>query len=103
MDVYTWLTCRMSYLRKTVVVTWEQLRFQFDRQVSTPCGYRHFRAGFCEASRWVLAIYRGAKVNEVANGIRPRPSPPHVGRDPRRALNQDGEPGRSALFSRACA
>ncbi|MBB2903147.1 hypothetical protein FHR75_003989 [Kineococcus radiotolerans] len=103
MDVYTWLTYRMSYLRKPVVVTWEQLRFPFGTQVSTPHGYRHLRAGFSEALRWMLAIYREAKVDEVANGIRRRRSPPHVGRHPRPALNQDSEPGRSALFSRACA
>ncbi|MBB2903226.1 hypothetical protein FHR75_004068 [Kineococcus radiotolerans] len=88
LDVYTWLTYRMSYLRKPVVVTWEQLRFQFGTQVSTPRGYRHFRADFSEALRWVLAIYREAKVDEVANGIRLRPSPPHVGRGKRPALNQ---------------
>lgn len=90
LDVYTWLTYRMSYLRKPVVVTWEQLRFQFGTQVSTPRGYRHFRADFSEALRWVLAIYREAKVDEVGNGIRLRPSPPHVGRGKRPALNQRG-------------
>ncbi|GAB3264161.1 hypothetical protein GCM10027586_20240 [Kineococcus gypseus] len=88
LDVYTWLTYRMSYLRKPVVVTWEQLRFQFGTQVSTPRGYRHFRADFSEALRWVLAIYREAKVDEVANGIRLRPSPPHVSRGTRPALDR---------------
>lgn len=86
LDVYTWLTYRMSYLRRPVVVSWEQLFSQFGSTATSERGVRKFRQDFATALRHVLAIYPDAKVDEVPAGLRLRPSPTHVSRGARPSL-----------------
>jgi hypothetical protein len=38
LDVYSWLTYRMSYLRKPCVIPWEALQTQFDCRLRTAAG-----------------------------------------------------------------
>lgn len=75
LDIYTWLTYRMSYLRKRTVVPWEALEAQFGANYADS---KNFRAAFRKQMRRVLAVYHEAKLTEADRGIELRPSPPHV-------------------------
>jgi hypothetical protein len=93
LDIYAWLTHRMSYLRQPTVVPWESLRFQFGSSATTKQAVRKFRLDFLDHLAQVIALaYPAAKVDEVANGLRLRPSPTHVGRGARPALRPAPDP-----------
>lgn len=87
LDIYTWLTYRMSYLRRRTEIPWELLRYQFgsdranDRQ-----GRWRFRKDFEAHLARVLIVYQGARVETDERGIVLSPSCPHVERRPRKAL-----------------
>ncbi|MCX6615995.1 MAG: replication protein RepA [Acidobacteria bacterium] len=77
LDIYTWLTYRMSYLQRETTVPWAALEVQFG------AGYkrtRDFKAAFVEHLKSVLAVYREAKASGTDRGLFLRPSPPHVRR-----------------------
>lgn len=77
LDIYTWLTYRMSYLEEPVTVPWAGLQLQFG------AGYarvRDFRAKFLERLKEVQQIYPAARVRPVAKGLLLEPSPTHVPR-----------------------
>ena len=79
LDIYTWLTYRMSYLRRRTEIPWDLLRVQFgsdranDRQ-----GRWRFRKDFEAHLARVLVVYRDARVETDERGIVLRPSSPHV-------------------------
>jgi hypothetical protein len=76
-DIYTWLTYRMSYLRDETTVPWELLELQFGG------GYRltrQFKAKFLERLRLVGEVYPQARVAPAEQGLILRPSPTHVAR-----------------------
>jgi len=77
LDIYTWLTYRMSYLQRETTVPWAALEVQFG------AGYkrtRDFKAAFVDHLKSVLAVYREAKASGTDRGLFLRPSPPHVRR-----------------------
>lgn len=76
LDIYTWLTYRLSYLRAPTIVPWPALQAQFGADYKRA---RDFRAAFAEHLKAVLAVYRGARV-EIAGqvGLTLKPSPPHI-------------------------
>ncbi len=43
LDLYVWLTYRMSYLRRPTAVTWDQLRLQFGTQAQTRAARHAFK------------------------------------------------------------
>lgn len=74
-DIYTWLTYRMSYLRRRTSIPWWALQAQFG------AGYSHtrqFRAAFNRHLSSVLTIYPDARVTSLKTGIELLPSPSHV-------------------------
>lgn len=79
LDIYTWLTYRMSYLRRRTSIPWEMLRYQFgsdranDRQ-----GRWRFRKDFEAHLAKVLVLYRDARVESTDAGLVLLPSRPHV-------------------------
>lgn len=81
LDIYAWLTYRMSYLSRRTEIPWELLRFQFgsdranDRQ-----GRWRFRKDFENHLAQVLTVYRDARVETDERGIVLSPSRPHVQR-----------------------
>jgi len=87
LDIYTWLTYRMSYLRRRTEIPWDLLRYQFgsdranDRQ-----GRWRFRKDFEAHLARVLIVYQGARVETDERGIVLFPSRPHVERERSRAL-----------------
>ncbi len=87
LDIYVWLTYRMSYLRRPTAVTWDQLRLQFGTQAQNWAARYAFKNDFLGHLTRVLAVYPAAQVEETETG-RLSPSRPHVSRNGRRSLNQ---------------
>lgn len=83
LDIYCWLTHRMSYLRRPLVIPWGALQTQFGADYRV---LRQFKANFLIQLRAVQAVYPEAKVEEAAEGLRLKPSPTHVGTDRRFAI-----------------
>ena len=74
-DLYVWLTYRMSYLRKTTVVPWEGLENQFGSDYTRPRDFRRRALGLIEA---VVRVYPTVRIGQTDSGLRLHPSPPHV-------------------------
>lgn len=77
LDIYCWLTHRMSYLRKATLVPWSALAEQFGADYGRE---DNFRAAFLDALRKVLTVYCLARVLSTPIGLLLEPSQPHVGR-----------------------
>lgn len=83
MDVYTWLTFRMSYLqRRSRPIPWEALMHQFGSAYSTASAVRDFKKAFINALKAVLVVYSKANVEVAENGLVLAPSPAHITRQP---------------------
>jgi hypothetical protein len=82
LDIYAWLTWRMSILQRATVVSWEALHDQFGAQCSN---IRKFRQSFRFALGHVLAVYPAACVDDKSNpaGLMLHPSPTVI---PRQSL-----------------
>lgn len=81
LDIYFWLTHRMSYLKKTNArdIPWAALKLQFGADYAdTAQGTRDFRKQFVAQMRKVLAVYPQAKVEDSPTGLILKPSPSHV-------------------------
>jgi hypothetical protein len=79
LDIYCWLTYRMSYLRKPTEIPWAALQMQFGADYTRTRG---FKAAFLEHLRAVLARYPEANVEEGERGLLLKPSKPHVAQLP---------------------
>jgi hypothetical protein len=77
LDIYTWLTWRLSFLRDPVEVPWAALAAQFGSEYGR---LRDFKTAFLGELRRVLAVYPEARVNTGDAGLLLTPSPPHVKR-----------------------
>lgn len=77
LDIYCWLTYRLSYLRRPCLIPWEALERQFGADYCRP---RDFRRQFFEHLARVLQVYPVARVRRTTEGLLLRPSPPHVPR-----------------------
>lgn len=83
MDVYTWLTYRMSYLqRRSRPIPWEALMHQFGSTYTSTSAVRDFKKAFIAALRAVTTVYSKACVEVAENGLILVPSPPHITRQP---------------------
>jgi hypothetical protein len=79
LDIYAWLTYRMSYLRRRTEVPWESLRAQFGSNLAnTKQGRAQFRRDFERNLREVVVVYREANVEVSSGGVVLLPSPTHV-------------------------
>ncbi|AIJ25578.1 replication protein RepA [Amycolatopsis methanolica] len=79
MDLYWWLTYRLCFLQKPVLVTWEQLSEQFGFQLApTPRGLFTFKKAIVDNLKKVLAVYQQANVEVTKHGLLLKPSQPHV-------------------------
>ena len=81
MDVYTWLTYRMSYTqRRSRPIRWEPLMMQFGSgyNTATEQAVRDFKKAFLRALKLVLVVYPQAAVEVSETGLVLLPSPPHV-------------------------
>ena len=98
LDIYSWLTYRMSYLRRPTKVAWDGLSLQFgSSHANTRQGRHNFRSDFERHLRYVLAVYPDAKVDVDSSGLLLRPSKTHVGRGARPAINGVSQPAPAPL------
>lgn len=75
LDIYCWLTYRMSYLNHQTCIPWEALQIQFGTDYRQT---RQFKAAFLKQLRSVLVIYPQCKVSEEERGLILKPSPSHI-------------------------
>lgn len=85
MDLYKWLTYRMSYLRRPTVVTWDQLRGQFGAGYpATTRGKLDFKRKIRQAFTRVSDVWPEVTASLTDLGIMLKPGPPSV-------LRKDGQ------------
>lgn len=75
LDVYCWLTYRLSGLSRPLTLSWPALALQFGSQTARP---RDFRRRFVVALAAVLVVYPEARVRAGRDGLVLFPSPSHV-------------------------
>lgn len=75
LDIYCWLTHRLSYLRHQVEIPWGALSAQFGSDYKR---VRDFKAAFLDELGGVMAVYRDADIAQGDIGIILRPSRPHI-------------------------
>jgi len=74
-DLYVWLTYRMSYLKKPTVIPWESLQAQFGADYGRPRDFGRRAMGHLKA---VVRVYPTLRVGQTDAGLRIYPSPPHI-------------------------
>jgi hypothetical protein len=77
LDIYTWLTYRLNYLRRQTTVPWEALALQFGGDYAE---LRMFKRQFLKQLGAVRLVYPLADVQPTTAGLVLRPSPAHVPR-----------------------
>lgn len=75
LDIYCWLTYRMSYLSKPTTIPWEGLSNQFGSNYQNQ---RHFKAHFIQELKKVLTVYPEADAMPTEQGLALKPSLTHV-------------------------
>jgi hypothetical protein len=75
LDLYTWLTHRMSYLRRPTLVPWKGLQAQLGADYARP---RDFRRTALARLEDVVGVYPTLRIRGEKEGVRLFPSPPHV-------------------------
>ena len=79
LDIYFWLTYRLSYLNSTIDLSYEQLQMQFGAGYEdTRQGRYEFKRKFNIQLKKVLTIYPKAKVKILEDGIKISRSNPHI-------------------------
>lgn len=73
-DIYCWLTYRMSYLDKSIQIPWILLANQFGSDYTE---LRDFKKNFLKQLKKVLILYN-AKVDQYDNGLILKPSKTHI-------------------------
>lgn len=75
LDIYTWLTYRMSYLKSPTVVSWAGVAMMLG---SSYAELRDFKKAFLNELRKVLLVYPNANVEVLQDGLRIKPSLTHI-------------------------
>ena len=75
LDIYCWLTYRMSYLNKQTIIPWKVLQAQFGADYKRT---RDFKKKFINKLRVVRAVYPEAKIEDGDTCLILHPSKPHV-------------------------
>ena len=75
LDIYCWLTYRMSYLKKNTCIPWEVLELQFGADYKLT---RQFRSAFLKQLRSVQLVYPESRVENSEKGLIIKPSSPHI-------------------------
>lgn len=79
LDIYCWLTYRMSYLKQKTTIPWPALQVQFGANYATdPQGVRNFKKAFIRELRKVLIFYQSANVSDTSSGLCLEVSKTHV-------------------------
>jgi hypothetical protein len=75
LDIYCWLTHRVSYLMKPTTIPWAALALQFGSDYTRA---RDFKAAFVAELHNVLIVYPKARARPSSDGLTINPSPPHI-------------------------
>jgi hypothetical protein len=78
LDIYTWLTYRMSRVHRQSQIPWSSLLLQFGSQASTKQARHKFRSDFADHLARVMAVYPDANVAVAPEGLILLPSRTHV-------------------------
>ncbi|TCD46935.1 replication protein RepA [Chlorobium sp. N1] len=79
LDIYTLLTYRMSYLRKSTAIPWDGMQQQLGSDYAqTPEGLRNFKKKFIKALSMVHVVYPDANIDVTETGLILKPSKTHV-------------------------
>ena len=89
LDIYAWLTYRMSRLPRRTQIPWSALLLQFGSQATSKQARHKFRLDFTDHLAKVLAVYPDAKVTVEPEGLILLPSPTHIGPRHLRAISRD--------------
>lgn len=78
-DIYCWLTYRMSYLKNKTTIPWPALQAQFgSTHALTPQGIRNFRKAFLKELKKVYVVYNNINVEQDKSNLILYPSKPHI-------------------------
>jgi hypothetical protein len=81
LDIYSWLTYRMSYLRHTTRLPWGLLQQQFGADYANNAqGRRDFKKSFLAHLKKVQAVYPVANLDTEQDSLILMPSRPHIKR-----------------------
>lgn len=81
LDIYSWLTYRVSYLRRKAVIPWAALQGQFGSgYAADDRGLRDFRRAFLRELQKVMLLYPQVKVDHNHEALILHPSPTHISR-----------------------
>jgi hypothetical protein len=75
LDIYIWMTYRVSYLKNDVLIPWEALAAQFGSDYGR---IRDFKDAFVKALRRVYVVYGNARFSVEEGGLLVRPSKTHI-------------------------
>jgi hypothetical protein len=79
LDIYCWLTYRLSYLKQTTTIPWEVLQLQFGSDYATDLqGIRNFKKAFLRELKKVNIFYQEAKLESLDSGLNLKPGNPHI-------------------------
>lgn len=79
LDIYFWLTYRLSYLRQARLIPWPALQLQFGAGYAIDAhGRRDFKRAFLRELKKVALIYPKAKARAEEGGLALKPSSTHV-------------------------
>lgn len=78
-DIYCWLTYRMSYLRKKTQIPWDALQMQFGANYSNEAqGKRDFKKAFIRELKKIHLLYPSAKIDANSEFLILEPSNTHI-------------------------
>jgi len=79
LDIYSWLTYRMSYLKRSTEIPWQVLQGQFGASYAEgPQGTRNFKRAFFRQLNKINVVYPEANIDEGSYGLQLKPSKPHI-------------------------
>lgn len=78
-DIYCWLTYRISYLKKNASIPWEALQLQFGSDYAqTAQGTRDFKRAFIRELRKVTTVYKDTALETDSRSLILKPSKSHI-------------------------
>lgn len=80
LDIYCWLTYRMSYLKKPTEIPWPVLQLQFGANYSMTSeqGVRDFKRAFLRELKKVNVVYNDFNAENSMVGLLLKPGKPHI-------------------------
>lgn len=88
MDIYVWLTHRLSYLSKDICVPWNDLYLQFGSDYAE---LKTFKFNFKKRLTEVRKIFVGANATYTDSGLLLKPSRPHIAKTKNKKISVHGK------------